>query len=52
VRRILDGRADDRALDDEIQAYLAEDIAARIRRGESPAGARRTALVELGGVEQ
>jgi predicted permease len=41
----------ERALDAELRGYLQEDIDARIRAGESPAEARRQALVDLGGVE-
>jgi predicted permease len=52
IHRLWAGRAADRALDDEIQAYLREDVAARIRGGMSPEEARRTALADLGGVEQ
>ena len=42
----------ERALDDELQAYLDQQIDARIAAGMSPAEARRTALAEFGGVEQ
>ena len=42
----------DRALDDELQAYLDHQIDARISAGMSPAEARRTALADMGGVEQ
>jgi predicted permease len=42
----------ERALQDEVQAYLDHDIDARIETGMSPAEARRTALAGLGGVEQ
>jgi predicted permease len=42
----------ERDLDDEIRAY-ADDLTARnIERGMTPQAARRSALVEIGGVEQ
>jgi hypothetical protein len=43
--------ASERALDAELQAYLQQETDARIRAGESPADARRQALIDLGGVE-
>ena len=52
MRRLAAGEKADRALDEEIQAYLREDIDARIRSGDSLEEARRAALAELGGVEQ
>jgi predicted permease len=52
TRRLAAGAKTDRTLDDEIQAYLREDIEARIRTGENSAEARRAALAELGGIEQ
>ena len=52
MRRFAAGEKADRALDDELQAYLREDIECRIRSGDSPDEARRAALAELGGVEQ
>ena len=52
TRRLAGGEQADRALDEEIQAYLREDIAARIHSGDSREQARRAALAELGGVEQ
>ena len=52
TRRLATGAKTDCALDDEIQAYLREDIDARIRSGDSLEEARRAALAELGGVEQ
>jgi hypothetical protein len=52
TRRLAAGEKADRALDEEIQAYLREDIDARIRSGDSPEEARRAALAEVGGVEQ
>ena len=52
TRRLAAGENADRALDEEIQAYLREDIDARIRSGDSLEEARRAALAELGGVEQ
>ena len=52
MRRLTAGEQADRALDEELQAYLREDIECRIRSGDSPDEARRVALAELGGVEQ
>jgi putative ABC transport system permease protein len=52
TRRLSAGDKADRALDEELQAYLREDIECRIRSGDSPDEARRVALAELGGVEQ
>ena len=42
----------ERALDDELHAYLDDEIDTRIARGMSPAEARRTALADFGGVQQ
>jgi hypothetical protein len=50
--RLVASRAVDRALDEEIQSYIAHDIEARIRSGLSPAEARRLALADFGGVGQ
>jgi predicted permease len=52
TRRFAAGEKAERTLDEEIQAYVREDIAARIRSGDSPEEARRATLAELGGVEQ
>jgi putative ABC transport system permease protein len=51
-RRWLRPAAWERSLHDELQAYLDQEIDARIRAGMPPAEARRTALAEFGGVEQ
>ena len=42
----------ERALDDELKAYLEQEIDARIAAGMTPVEARRTALADFGGVEQ
>jgi predicted permease len=51
LRRLVAGHGVDRALDEEIQAYVREEIESRVRSGMSPGEARRTALAELGGIE-
>jgi hypothetical protein len=43
--------AHERALERELQAYLHTDIESRVRSGETPAEARRQALLALGGIE-
>ena len=48
---LREGRLE-RELDDEVQGYLDELIARRIRKGLTPRAARREALLELGGIEQ
>jgi predicted permease len=52
VTRWRRSSAHDGALDAELHSYLQADIDARVRAGESPADARRQALIDLGGVEQ
>lgn len=52
LRRWLAGGRQERALDDEIRAYLEADIDARVKAGASPTQARREAVLDLGGVEQ
>lgn len=52
VHRLLRRDAWERGLDDELQAYVGHEIDARIAAGMTPADARRTALADLGGVEQ
>ena len=42
----------ERALHDELQAYLAHEIDASVRAGVPPAEARRAALADFGGLEQ
>jgi putative ABC transport system permease protein len=51
LRRWLNPRATEKALDDEIHAYLQHDIDAKIRAGMSPEEAHRQSRVELGGIE-
>jgi predicted permease len=43
---------DDRELDDELRAFIDLLTAEKVRKGMSPADARRAALLESGGVEQ
>jgi putative ABC transport system permease protein len=50
VRRWRRPASWDRALHDEMRAYLDHEIDDRIRSGMSPAEARRTALAEFGGI--
>ena len=52
VRRLRRPASWERRLDDELQAYLDQEIIARIVRGMSPMEARRAALAAFGGVEQ
>jgi predicted permease len=52
ARRWRRAAAWERALDDELNAYLDLEIQDRIRAGMSPAEARRTARADFGGVEQ
>jgi len=42
----------ERALDSDLEDYVARSTEAKIRDGMAPAAARRAALIELGGVEQ
>jgi hypothetical protein len=42
----------DRELDEELRFHLEREVEENIRRGMSPEGARRTAMVSFGGVEQ
>ena len=42
----------ERELDDELQSFIDLAAAEKIRDGASPADARRSAMIELGGVEQ
>jgi predicted permease len=51
-RRWLRPASWERALHDELQAYLDHEIETRIQAGMPPAEARRTALADFGGVEQ
>ena len=52
LRRIFRRNVVETELDDEMQAYLEQDIDARIARGMTPDDARRKALVDFGGREQ
>jgi putative ABC transport system permease protein len=52
LRRIFRRNVVESELDDEMQAYLQQDIDARIARGMTADEARRNALVDFGGREQ
>jgi hypothetical protein len=49
--RLLRGRRSEQELDDELQAFVEMAAADKAREGESPAEARRLAMLQLGGVE-
>ena len=51
VHRLFRRRSWERALHDELQGYLDQEIDDRIAAGMSPAEARRTALADFGGLE-
>ena len=51
VRRLVRRRRDEQELHDELQAFVEMAAADKRREGESPAEARRLAMLELGGVE-
>ena len=51
-RNLIHKQRVERDLDEEIRAYLDEVTDEKIQSGLSPQEARRTALIELGGVEQ
>src|SRR5262245_53680244 len=42
----------DHELDDELRAYLDDLIEKKIRAGEDPGSARRSAMIEMGGLTQ
>ncbi|HSC15927.1 MAG TPA: ABC transporter permease [Gammaproteobacteria bacterium] len=52
VRWLLRREEIERRLDDDLADYVALSAEAKVRRGMSPAEARRAALIELGGVER
>src|SRR5262245_30062354 len=52
LRRVFRRNVVETELDDEMQAYLQQDIDARIARGMTADEARRIALVDFGGREQ
>ena len=52
VRGWFTGAAAERAMDDELQAFVEMAAAQKIRDGIAPADARRLAMLELGGIEQ
>ena len=52
IRNLLRNRRAERELDAEIHAHLELLIEEKLREGLPPAGARRAARIELGGVEQ
>ena len=52
LRALLQRRRVARELDDELQFHVAMETEANIKKGMPPAEARRTALRDLGGIEQ
>src|SRR6188472_2316994 len=52
VRWLLRRDEIEQALEDDLADYIARSAEDKVRRGTSPAEARRAALIELGGVEQ
>lgn len=52
ARYLLRRTAAEREMDDEMRLHLELEIEDRVRRGLSPEEARRTALVDFGGVER
>jgi hypothetical protein len=52
VRALLQRRRAHRELDEELSFHLEKEIEANVARGMSPAAARQTALVALGGIVQ
>jgi predicted permease len=52
IRRWFRPSSTESALTDEIHSYLQHDIDAKIRAGMNPDEARRTARIELGGIDQ
>ncbi len=52
VRAMLDARRLDRELEEELRSHIEMETEANVRRGMSPAQARRQALLEFGGVAQ
>src|SRR5688572_17000081 len=52
LRRLVDGGAGDAELSEELRAFVEHDTESRMGSGATPEGARRTALIELGGAEQ
>jgi predicted permease len=51
-RQLVHGRAADRDLDDELEAWVDLSTDERVGAGQRSAEARRAALLELGGLEQ
>ena len=52
LRNTFGKRRNERELDDEVRSYVDLLAAEKIRHGISPEEARRTARIELGGLEQ
>ena len=50
-RNIFAKRRDDRELDDEVHSYVDLLADEKMRAGMNPQEARRTARIELGGIE-
>jgi putative ABC transport system permease protein len=51
MRTLADGRAADRDFDEELAAYVDLVVAEKVKAGASPDDARRSTLIEIGGVE-
>ena len=51
-RFLLNRKKVEHDLDDELQYHIERETEENIRRGMTPAAARRTALIQIGGVEQ
>ena len=51
-RNLLRKKTTEQALDDELQSAVEQLTEEKMKEGLSPSGARRQALIELGGVEQ
>ncbi len=52
IRALFHRNAVEREFSDEIQFHLAMETELNVRRGMSPANARRAALMAFGGVER
>src|SRR5262245_15980453 len=52
IRRLFRKNAVEEELNDELRAYLERDVEQKILAGMPPAEARRSALMEMGGLEQ
>jgi hypothetical protein len=52
VRNIVNNKAVEADLDAELHSYLELLVAQKVKAGMSPDEARRTALIEIGGMER